>query len=63
MDHLPINSRSTTENTLTQEQQRRYIAGVTYCALFSSTAHGVMRVFLWLYRVMYVHYLPYPILT
>ncbi len=44
MDHLPINSRSTTENTLAQEQQRRCIAGVTYRALFSSTAHGVMQV-------------------
>ncbi len=60
MDHLPINSRLTTENTLTQEQQRRCIAGVAYPALFSSTAHDVMQVFLWLYCVMYVHYLPYP---
>ena len=63
MDHLPINSRLMTENTLAQEQQRRCIAGVTYRALFSSTAHGVMQVFLWLYRVMYVHYLPYPTLA
>jgi hypothetical protein len=31
-----------TENTLTQEQQRRCIAGVAFRALFSSTAHGVM---------------------
>ncbi len=37
MDHLPINSRSMTENTLAQEQRRHCIAGVTYCALFSST--------------------------
>jgi hypothetical protein len=63
MDHLPINSRLTTENTLAQEQQRRCIAGVTYRALFSSTTHGVMRVFLWLYRVMYLYYLPYPTLA
>ena len=56
-----------TENTLTQEQRRRCIAGVAYRALFSSTTHGVMWVFLWLYiyRVMVldVHYLPYPTLT
>jgi hypothetical protein len=63
MDHLPINSCLMTENTLAQEQQRRCINGVTYCALFSSTAHGVMQVFLWLYPVMYVHYLPYPTLA
>jgi hypothetical protein len=63
MDHLSINSRSTTENTLAQEQQRRCIACVTYHALFSSTAHDVMQVFLWLYHVMYVHYLPYQTLA
>jgi len=42
MDHLIINSRPMTENTFTQEQRRHCIAGVAYCALFSSTAHGVM---------------------
>ena len=48
-----------TENTLTQEQRRHCTAGVAYRAFFSSTAHGVMWVFLWLYRVMYSMYITY----
>jgi hypothetical protein len=48
-----------TENTLMQEKRRGCIPGVAYRALFSSTAHGVMWVFLWLYCVMYSMYITY----